>query len=156
MSLEEGKEIASRPFRSSRRVAWGLAGIAWFVWIGYEDQGLTPVLIVSGMIAFAIGLETYARRSEFLEGNFFGRIFSFIRGTGIGALCGALVGPIVLLLATLKNSLHQHGSADFSTEQLILLLDHITFWTLAGALFGTAASILELAKSGSQDRVPQD
>jgi hypothetical protein len=156
MSMEGGKETTSRPFRTSRWIAWGLAGISWFIWLGYEDQGLTPIMAVSGVIAFAIGLEVYARRGsrEYPESEFLTRLSLFIRGIGIGTLSGALVGPLVLFLATLKNALHQHEGADFSTDDLIMVVDHIVFWAVAGGLFGTAASILELSKRWSKDDIP--
>jgi hypothetical protein len=139
VTLQEGKEIKSSQFLTIRRFAWSMAGLLWFLWIGYEDRGLTPILILSAVIAFSIGLEVYLRRGV-RENQ--GQVAPFIRGMAIGGMSGALVGPISFLLASLKTSLHQHEVSDFKTDDLIMLVEGIPIWALAGLLFGTAASIL--------------
>jgi hypothetical protein len=139
VTLQEGKEIRPSQFLTVRRLAWGTAGLIWFLWIGYEDRGLTPVLILSAVIAFSIGLEVSRRRRI---GENQSQAVGIIRGMAIGGLSGALVGPISLLLASVKTSLHQHESSDFRTDDLIMLVGGIPIWALAGLLFGTAASLL--------------
>ena len=48
-------------FTLVRRVAWGLAGLLWFFWIAYEDQGLAALSFVAAAIAFASGLTVLNR-----------------------------------------------------------------------------------------------
>lgn len=139
MPLEEGKENPPSHFLTMRRMAWGIVGLTWFLWIGFEDRGLTPVLILSGLISISIGLQVWARWFPSNQG----RNFPFFRWITIGMSSGALVGPIAVLLALLKTSLHQHIEADFSAEDLALLLGRVPVWILAGLLFGTAGFILE-------------
>ena len=140
VTLYEGKETKSSQFLKVRRIAWAIVGLLWFLWIGYEDRGLTPILTLSALIAFSIGLEVYFRGR--IRENL-GQVFQYIRVIGIGVLSGALVGPIALLLASIKTSLHQHEISDFRTDELRMLVDRIPIWALAGLLFGAAASILE-------------
>jgi hypothetical protein len=143
VTLQEGKEIKSSQFLTVRRFVWSTAGLLWFLWIGYEDRGLTPILILSAVIAFSIGLEFYVRRGRRENQS---QAVVFIRGMAIGGMSGALVGPISLVLASVKTSLHQHGVLDFKTDDLIMLVEGIPIWALAGLLFGTAASILGWSK----------
>lgn len=146
MTLREGKEIKPPQILTIKRIAWTLAGLLWFLWIGYEDQGLTPILILAAAITFPIGLEFYLRHG--VKGNH-GQVILLIRGMAVGALSGALVGPISLLLASLKTSLHQHGMPDFRTDDLILLIERTPIWAMTGLLFGTAASIFRWSKQNN-------
>lgn len=143
MTLQEGKEFKSSQFLTVRRFAWSMTGLLWFLWIGYEDRGLTPILILSAVIAFSIGLEIYLRRGVRENQS---QAVLFIQGMAIGGMSGALVGPISLLLASVKTSLHQHEVSDFKADDLIMLVEGIPIWALAGLLFGTAASILDWPK----------
>ena len=59
----------------------------------------------------------------------------------LGAISGGFVGPIAVILALVKTSLHQHAQADFSSEDLTLFVERIPIWALAGLLFGAAESI---------------
>jgi hypothetical protein len=137
--VREGKEKPSKQFLTIRRITWAITGVLWFLWIGYEDRGVTAILIMSAVITFPVGLEFYRRRGK---GDALGQAAWIIRGLSIGAMSGALVGPVALLLASLKTSLHQHEVADFGTDELILLVNRIPVWALAGVLFGTAGAML--------------
>lgn len=139
VALEEGKESKPSQFLMIRRIIWGIAGISWFLWIGFEDRSLTPILILSALISFAIGIEIRFRWGFNLSRS---RIENLIRLMAVGAFAGAIVGPIAVLLALLKTSLHLHAVTDFSTDDLILLVRRVPVWALAGLLFGAAGSIL--------------
>jgi hypothetical protein len=126
-----------------RRFVWGIAGLGWFLWIGYEDRDLTPIFILAAVISLAIGLELRIRWG--LNPNR-SRAENFIRLMTVGAFSGAIVAPIAILLALLKTSLHQHPLTDFSTDDLELMVRHVPFWALAGLLLGTGGSILGWSK----------
>ena len=142
MTLAEGKEKKPPRFLTVRRVAWGIVGLIWFLWIGYEDRGPTPILLLSGMIAFSIGLEIRTR----WVGNKWSKTRNTFRWITLGTMSGAIVGPIAVTLALLKTSLHQHAVADFSIDDLLALAERVPIWAVAGSLFGIAGSILDRSK----------
>jgi hypothetical protein len=147
MTLQTGKEDGPSPFLTIRRAAWALAGILWFLWIGYEDRGLTPILILSMVIMVPMGIELYQRWSM-KDGE--EKATSMLKGIAVGGISGVLVIPIAVILASMKTSLHQHESLDFSREDFILLVDHLPVWIIAGMFIGTGASIW--GKSNVEDR----
>jgi hypothetical protein len=130
-------------------VAWGLAGIVWIFWLGYEDQGLTSLIFVAALIAFALGVEGLSRWTE--SRPTVGLIW-LIRSTIVGALTGAVVGPIAVLLALIKISLHSHSTPDFSIEDIRVLVRNSLPWIATGSLFGAAAGFLRLSQKRTSDR----
>jgi hypothetical protein len=143
VALEEGKESKSSHFLTIRRIVWGVVGLTWFLWIGYEDRSLTPILILSALISYAIGLEIRLRQRQKLDRV---KLETVLRLMAVGVFAGAIVGPMAVLLALLKTSLHQHAVTDFSTDDLILLVRGVPVWALSGTFFGAAAAILGWAK----------
>jgi hypothetical protein len=125
-----------------RRIAWGIAGLLWFFWLGYEDRGLSPVLIVASAIALAIAVEQLFRREA--NGH------SPIKASIAGAIIGGLVPAISVVLVLLKTSLHQHAIADFSENDIAILLRRTPFWFVGGFLFGAAFAIWGSTKNRLQ------
>ena len=120
------------------RGAWGLAGLLWFLWVGYEDQGLVAVTIVGASLSLAIGI-TAARRQlgdrEMTERRW------ILSTAGLGLGCGALVSLITAVLILVKTSLHTHPYLDFSAGDIRVLLTSTPVWATGGLLVGLAAGL---------------
>ena len=89
-----------------RRIAWGVTGVLLFLWLGYEDRSLSSVSIVAAFVAFTLGLEGLSRWTDKRPTKL---IIWMLRSIIIGAIAGAIVGPIAVLLALLKISLHHYS-----------------------------------------------
>ncbi len=121
-----------------RRAAWGLAGLLWFFWIAYEDQGLTALSFVAVAIAFAAGLTALNR---WIGSEKLSRRTWLMRTASVGLAAGAAVGPLTALLMLIKLGLHAHPDADFGPDQFILALTRTIYWAGLGALIGLALGI---------------
>jgi hypothetical protein len=128
-----------------RRIMWGIVGVLWFLWIGFEDRSLMPVLILAALISLAIGFE-WAVRSWGRDWHLVYLLSSSLKGLTIGGLAPL----IAIVLVFLKTSLHQHETPDFSEQDLLLLLQRIPFWASAGFLFGLAYAIWGWAENRLQ------
>lgn len=118
-----------------RRIAWGLAGLLWFFWIAYEDQGLTALSFVAAAIAFAAGLTVLNR---WVGGEMLPRRQWLLHTGSVGLVAGAAVGPLTALLMLVKLGLHAHPEADFGPDQFLLALTRTIYWAGLGALIGLA------------------
>ena len=119
----------------ARRVAWGLTGLLGFLWIAYEDQGLTALSFVAAAIAFAAGLTVLNR---WVGSGKLPRRKWLLRTASVGLVAGAAVGPITALLMLIKLGLHAHPDADFGPDQFIMALSRTPYWAGLGALIGLA------------------
>ncbi|MGH2606477.1 MAG: hypothetical protein ACRDG5_07775, partial [Anaerolineales bacterium] len=117
--------------------AWAAAGIAWFFWLGMEDQGLGTVFAVAGLAWSAIGLTV-------LRGRDRGPAWA----VWVGLLSGSAVPLIATLLMFLKVSLHGHSVPDFTLDDVRAALARTPLWALAGLLAGAAAGILRASSRG--------
>jgi len=124
-----------------QRVAWLLTGLFWLAWLGYEDRGLTAVLLLAGCISSAVGLTIWGR----WRADGAGRWPGWVRGAGLGLLAGAGVAPLAALLILVKTSLHAHPIPDFAAADLGRVLSVWPAWTAAGLLSGLAAAGLAAA-----------
>ena len=127
----------------SKKIAWAVAGLVWFIWIGYEDRGLVSVLIVSALIAVPVGFEAYDRWRVKLGVSF---RQSALRGALAGTLSGALVGIIAIVIALMKVSLHQHVIPDFSRGDILGLLKRTPAWSIGGLLIGSSLAMIAWVK----------
>lgn len=123
----------------ARRVAWGFAGVLWFFWIAYEDQGLIALTIVAVAISFAGGLTVFSR---WLGSEHVPRRRWMIRSITVGLVAGALVGPLTALLMLVKLGLHAHPEPDFGPDQFVQALSRSVYWVILGALIGAAFGFL--------------
>jgi hypothetical protein len=126
-----------------RRILWIATGVIGFFWLGYEDRGLAAIVALAVLIAFAIGLEGLARWTQ--RRPTWTTIW-LLRSIIMGALAGVVVGPIAVLLALVKISLHHHPSPDFELASIKTLIGQSIPWMAAGALFGAAGGFLKLSQ----------
>jgi hypothetical protein len=136
--------VRQKPKRQSarlRRGAWALAGFLWFLWIGYEDRSLIAVSILAASIAFVLAVEAWMRWIEDVVAGSRKVVLTMVLGLG----AGTAMGPISVVLAALKISLHQHAILDFSIVDIGLLLSRSPYWMVIGLLAGVAAGLLVLA-----------
>jgi hypothetical protein len=131
---------------SGRKLAWSLTGIAWFLWLAFEDRNLTAVIILSALIAGTSGIEVYWRWKK----NQTGIGSDAVRVLLIGVISGALVAPFAAILVMLKTALHQHPVSDFSAADLQILIGRIPIWTLVGGLLGAARAIWGLKSTSGR------
>ena len=122
-----------------RKIAWGLVGILWFLWIAYEDQTLIAITVVAMAIAVAAGLTILGR---WVGRETFTRREWLIRTGTVGLLAGAAVGPLSALLMLLKLGLHAHPEPDFTPEIFAAALSRTFGWAAIGALLGAAFGLL--------------
>jgi hypothetical protein len=126
-----------------RRITWFLTGLIGLLWLGYEDRGLEALVALSALIALAIALEVLSRWTQKRPTK---PTFWLLRSILIGAVAGALMGPIAIILALIKISLHHHLTPDFELVSLRFLVGQSLTWIAAGALFGAAGGFLKLAR----------
>jgi hypothetical protein len=128
-----------------RTLVFCVTGVVWFFWLSHEDSGFSSVRLVAALIAFALGLESLARWTKRRPAK---RAIWLLRSVIIGALAGAIVGPIAVLLALVKISLHPPLRLDFDLSTMRLLLGQSLTWIAAGGLFGAAGGFLKLSQKG--------
>lgn len=137
--------IVPPSFTWARRAAWGLAGILWFFWIAYEDQGLTAISIVAVVIAFAGGITVFGR---WVGEEPQPRRSWVIKSASVGLVAGALIGPLTALLMLVKIGLHAHPVPDFSPEDLVQALSRTIYWAVLGAVIGAVLGLLARENQG--------
>lgn len=150
--------MASSPAERLRwpvRGAWGVAGLLWFFWLGYEDRGPGMVLFLAAVMSVAGGLTGLARwgargGSTLREGSrHLGEALSakgwrnpgamwLAKSSWVGVAAGAAVGPLAALLMLLKTSLHNHPYLDFTGADLVAAVSRTPVWAAAGLLTGIA------------------
>jgi flagellin-like protein len=126
-----------------RRIIWIATGVIWFFWLGYEDKGLSAIIALAVLIAFALGLEGLARWTQKRPTK---STIWLLQSIIMGALAGAVVGPIAVILALVKISLNHPPTPDFELVSIKILVGQSLPWMAAGALFGAAGGFLKLSK----------
>lgn len=125
--------------RWTARSAWVVTGLAWFVWLAYEDRSLGTVIGLSAVICLAFALTAVER---WRGGKKAERRRWLLESMGIGLVTGALVAPVAVVLILIKISLHSHGTPDFTTGDIAEVMNRLPVWSLAGTLCGEALGLL--------------
>jgi hypothetical protein len=126
------------------RGLWAVAGLAWFLWLGYEDVGLQVVLLLSACLstAYVVTLwNRWADRPGLSPGQ------SMLRSAIAGAVGGATIPPLADILMLVKISLHAHSVPDFTARDLGAVLGRTPVWALAGLAAGLALGLVHMART---------
>lgn len=118
------------------RIAWAVAGLVWFVWLGAEDRGPATAIGVSVVLATAWGLST--AREALTRAPW--------RLPLVGLAAGSAVGPLAALLMLIKTSIHAHPVPDFTPEDLRAAISRLPLWAGVGLLLGVAGVLLAAAR----------
>lgn len=121
------------------RLAWAIAGLAWFIWLGYEDRSLGTVMGLSAIVCVALCLTWVAKWRGRRQAE---RRRWLLESMGFGLLTGGMVAPVAVLLILIKISLHAHGTPDFTTGDIAEVIHRLPVWALAGILCGEAMGLL--------------
>lgn len=135
-------------FTWSRRILWGLAGMGWLFWFGYEDRGLSIVVGLSALACTAYGLTLL---SGWLRGRELTAGALRQRTVLAGGIAGLLVAPLAVMMMLVKIAIHSHGIPDFTTADLWAVLTRTPVWGLIGALVGVAGGLL-LSQAAVENR----
>lgn len=125
------------------RGLWAIAGLAWFLWLGYEDVGLQVVLGLAGWISLAYVVTLWNRWGGG-DRTVAGR--TLIRAGITGLVGGATAPPLADILMLVKISLHSHVVPDFTARDLGAVLARTPVWALAGLAVGLALGLAGMAR----------
>lgn len=125
--------------RSVIRFAWIAVGLAGLVWLALEDRGVTAVQLLAAASVAAGLLTARARRPEPVRGRW------WVVG---GAVTGALVGPVAVLLILVKTGAHAHPQPEFRAEDVRTVLERSVLWAVAGGIAGAGAALFERSNRG--------
>jgi hypothetical protein len=116
-----------------------LVGAVVFVWMGFEDNHLWPVLVLGTVFAgVLVALWASSRWGDVaLSAQWFALLW-----IGLGALTGLSASVTTMLLMLFKNARHGHLFPDYPTPLLGDVLARAPVWMLAGALVGLSVALL--------------
>ena len=118
-------------------------GVAFFVWIGYEDTTLTPVTILGAALPLIFLAQFLTRR--FGGSPLSARKGMLLLGAG-GLLAGSMTPLTIAVLMALKVSLHSHTHPDFPPEAVLNVMARTPVWALGGLLSGAALALAAYAR----------
>lgn len=106
--------------------AIGAGWIFFFlVWLPFEDTQLWMSVILALDACIWIGLRVWP---------VWRRVNNWLFGLATGAIFGAAIPLLTITLMAFKSGLHGHGFADFTTSQVLTMVQAIPFCLLAGVL----------------------
>lgn len=120
-----------------RRLVWAVFGLAYFLWLGLEDQTVLPVLALGAGLAVALYLEAWKRWVGPPRG-----LPRTLRAAALGAILGGAVAPLAAVFMLMKVSLHTHAQPDFTAARVLDVLARSPIWAAAGLLVGTGVGLL--------------
>lgn len=131
------------------RALWAAVGLIWFVWLGYEDRGLTVVLAIGVLLSAALSPTLWR---QWFSATMGGR--RLLAALVVGAILGAAAPLLAILLIFLKVSLHNHPVADFTMGEVRQLLAVVPVWSLVGLLAGAAFGLAFPPRAASVASAP--
>jgi hypothetical protein len=115
---------------------------AIFLWLPFEDTGTNWALLLAAACT-AWGAAWFLARRGFKEKRDWRRL------PVAGLLAGLAVAPLAIFLMAVKSGAHGHLAADFTVDQILIVLFSTPVWALAGLLIGGGLGLAERARTQS-------
>ena len=122
------------PISLRKRLLGILLGFTIILWLPVEDTDVTIALLFAiSLCAWQINviLSRLKNQSPFPL-----RYFILL-----GALAGAAITPIAILLLVFKIGMHAHSCPDYTNQQIISLIERTPIWLAGGFFISTGLGI---------------
>jgi hypothetical protein len=105
------------------------------VWISFEDQSVTAVILFAAAICMLATTWLLARSKRSPSGK------GWLVYPLAGLLGGLATAPLALLLMAIKTGLHGHPTPDYTAAQIVTILISAPIWVVAGLVIGLGAGL---------------
>jgi hypothetical protein len=122
---------------------WAAVMVVWAVLEG----GLLLTVFAAFLTALLVLMQLFRRYFQHRQKS--NRQFLFLAALA-GAALGFGGGSLTIVLMAIKTGLHAHGP-EFSTAELIWVLQQIPLWTVVGLLAGLGLGLLVKAGTSGED-----
>lgn len=133
--------------RHARLIAL-IYGVAAFLWLRLEDNGVLPAVLV-GVGGALVGGGVWAMRQ--FGSRAFRLPYALIGAALFGALVGLASAPATAAAMLIKNGLHAHLTPDYPFGLIAAILARAPAWALAGALAGLGLMLAWVALARNTD-----
>lgn len=117
-------------------------GLVVFIWSGWEDAYVLPVVVLGGGGAWLIVMLWSVRQ---LGDRAIPIYMVPMLGIGLGGIFGLAASLMTVLLMLFKNIRHAHLYPDYPASLMGAILERAPVWMLAGGLGGLGLCLLWLA-----------
>lgn len=112
-----------------------LLGILVLVWLPVEESSALGVLVIAGLLCTWGGIWLLFKTGSY-------RRHGIVRHVLIGGLAGFFVVPAAITLMAIKTGIHEHGTPDFTFEQMQAVFSRIPYFIFGGVLVGAGIGLL--------------
>ena len=125
-------------------------GSALFFWLGKEDSDAVAVTALGWALAGSLLWRVFmqGRRFDMPARGLLSLLVQMLCGLCFGALTSLFTAALMLL----KDLRHGHVFPDYPPEMIIMALERLPAWSLAGGLIGLALGLLLRVCAGSWQR----
>lgn len=121
------------------RLVFGLILAAILAWLPFEDTQPAWSLLLAAALNAVLAVYWLSQMS-----------LAPLWMPGLGALLGAAVPLMAIILMLVKTGLHGHSAPDFTWQDLSSVLQSAPGWLLGGLLLGIGAALQHAASRGTR------
>ncbi len=140
--------MSDRLSRAKRRWRYAVIalGIAFFVWLPFEDTQVYSVLGFAGAVSalmaarYLMSAQAYRWLAELAPrgSNGLPKVLFYVM---LGVLAGLGVTPLALLIMAFKSGVHGHPAFDFTPGQVTQVIQRTPIWGLGGLMLGLGVGL---------------
>lgn len=131
-----------RPKTASAQAPWVnraaiFLGVGILIWMVFENNNAVWTVMFAGSILIVAIAGLFFHRPRAQRASWW-----WLPAFGLAA--GLTLAPLAILLMAVKTGLHGHASPDFTSEQILRVLQASPIWAASGLFIGAGITILIL------------
>jgi hypothetical protein len=112
-------------------------GVAILIWMAFENNNAVWTVVFAGCILIVAVAGLFFHRQRAQRGSWWWLPV-------IGLAAGMALAPLAIFFMAVKTGLHGHAAPDFTSEQILRVLQASPIWAASGLFIGAGITILIL------------